>query len=406
LKLAIEIHQLLGKVGLMVSSQDLLKKVKAEISEITGDQLQGMLGKNPPPLLVDVREKEEQERGVLPGAKLIPRGFLELKIEDAVPDRNQELVLYCAGGNRSALAAQSLKQLGYQKVHSLIGGYTQWARDKRPTEQKSFLDSEKLDRYARHLSMPEVGEEGQLKLLKSKVFLVGAGGLGSPAAYYLAAAGVGTLGIIDDDVVDRTNLQRQILHNESRIGEPKVESAKQTLKALNPDVKVITYHSKLSSQNVLEIIKDYDVVVNGCDNFPTRYLINDACVFLKKPLVDASIYRFEGQVTVHIPFEGPCYRCLYPEPPPPEMAPSCAEAGVLGVLPGIVGCFQGIEVIKLLLGLGKPLVGRLLVIDTLSMKIREMKVRRDPKCPVCSDHPTIKELIDYEGFCRLAGGDR
>jgi molybdopterin/thiamine biosynthesis adenylyltransferase/rhodanese-related sulfurtransferase len=390
----------------MPSVQELMKKTKAQISEITSEELQKKIASTSDLVLIDVREKDEQERGTIPNAKLIPRGFLELRIEEAVPDKNQEIVLYCAGGNRSALAAKSLQDLGYKKTHSLIGGYTQWAREGRNTEQKSFLSAEKLDRYARHLTMPEVGEEGQIKLLKAKVFLVGAGGLGSPAAYYLAAAGVGTIGIIDDDVVDRTNLQRQILHNEQRIGEPKVESAKATLKALNPDTNVITYKEKLSSENVLEIIKDYDIVVNGCDNFPTRYLINDACVFLRKTLVDASIFRFEGQVTVHIPFEGPCYRCLYPEPPPPEMAPSCAEAGVLGVLPGIIGCLQGIETIKLILNLGKPLVGRLLVVDTLSMKVREMKIRRDPHCPVCGDKPTIKELIDYEGFCRLSGGDR
>lgn len=390
----------------MPTSQELVKAAKQEISEITGDELQKMLMKDPHLTLIDVREKEEHAAGVIPRARLIPRGFLELKIEDQAPERDKDVVLYCAGGTRSALAAQSLKRMGYKKVHSLIGGYGQWARESRPTEQRAFLDSAKIDRYARHLTMPEVGEEGQLKLLNAKVFLVGAGGLGSPTAYYLAAAGVGTLGIIDDDVVDRSNLQRQILHNESRIGEPKVESAKETLTALNPDVKVITYKEKLDSSNVLDIIKDYDIVVNGCDNFPTRYLINDACVFQKKPLVDASIFRFEGQITVHIPFEGPCYRCLYPEPPPPEMAPSCQEAGVFGVLPGIIGCLQGIEVIKLILGLGKPLVSRLLVIDTLSMKIREMKIRKDPECPVCSDKATIKELIDYEGFCRLAGGDR
>ncbi len=390
----------------MANFQDLLKNAKQQISEITTEQLATMLQKNPKLALVDVREKDEQERGILPNAKLIPRGFLELRIEEALPNRDEEVVLYCAGGTRSALAAQSLKGLGYSKVHSLIGGYTRWAGEKRPTVKQTFLDSQKLERYSRHILMPEVGEAGQVKLLNSKVFLVGAGGLGSPTAYYLAAAGVGTLGIVDDDVVDRSNLQRQILHNEERIGEPKVESAKQTLKALNPDVNVITYRERLSSENILDIIKDYDVIVNGCDNFPTRYLINDACIFLKKPLVDASIFRFEGQITVHKPFEGPCYRCLYPEPPPPEMAPSCQEAGVFGVLPGIIGCTQGIEVLKLLLNVGDPLVGRLLIFDTLKMKIREMKIRKDPACPVCGENPTIKELIDYEGFCSLAGGDR
>ncbi|MCE9626007.1 MAG: molybdopterin-synthase adenylyltransferase MoeB [Deltaproteobacteria bacterium] len=389
----------------MPSAQDLLKQTKQQISEVTPDQLVELQKKNPNLVLLDVREKDEQERGVLPNAKLIPRGLLELKIEDAVPDRKQEIVAYCAGGNRSALAALSLKQLGYEKVHSLIGGYSKWAGEGRPTTQKVFLDSQKLDRYSRHILMPEVGEEGQVKLLESKVFLVGAGGLGSPTALYLAAAGVGTLGIIDNDVVDRSNLQRQILHNEGRIGEPKVESAKQTLKALNPDVNIVTYRDRLSRDNVMDIIKNYDVIVNGCDNFPTRYLINDACVFLKKPLVDGSIFRFDGQVNVIKPYEGPCYRCLYPEPPPPEMAPSCQEAGVFGVLPGIIGCIQAIEVLKLLLGKGDPLVGRLLIMDTLKMKVREMKVRRDPACPVCGDNPTIKELIDYEWFCSMAGGD-
>lgn len=389
----------------MPSVQDILKQTKQQISELTPEQLVELQKKNPDLVLLDVREKDEQERGILPNAKLIPRGMLELKIEDAVPDRNREIVAYCAGGNRSALAALSLKQMGYSKVHSLIGGYSRWNQEGRPTVKQTFLDSQKLERYSRHILMPEVGEEGQVKLLDSKVFLVGAGGLGSPTAYYLAAAGVGTLGIVDNDVVDRSNLQRQILHNEARIGEPKVESAKQTLKALNPDINVVTYRERLSRDNVMELIKDYDVIVNGCDNFPTRYLINDACVFLKKPLVDGSIFRFEGQVNVIKPFEGPCYRCLYPEPPPPEMAPSCQEAGVFGVLPGIIGCIQGIEVLKLLLGKGDPLVNRLLIMDTLKMKVREMKVRRDPACPVCGDNPTIKELIDYEWFCSMAGGD-
>lgn len=389
----------------MPSVQDLLKQIKQQISELSPEQLTEMLKQNPALILLDVREKDEMERGILPNAKLIPRGVLELKIEDAIPDRDQTIVAYCAGGNRSALAALSLKQMGYTNVHSLIGGYTRWNQEGRPTVKQTFLDSQKLERYSRHILMPEVGEEGQVKLLNSKVFLVGAGGLGSPTAYYLAAAGVGTLGIVDNDVVDRSNLQRQILHNESRIGEPKVESAKQTLKALNPDINVVTYRERLSRENVMDLIKDYDVIVNGCDNFPTRYLINDACVFLNKPLVDGSIFRFEGQVNVIQPGAGPCYRCLYPEPPPPEMAPSCQEAGVFGVLPGIVGCIQGIEVLKLLIGKGDPLIGRLLIMDTLKMKVREMKVRRDPNCPVCGDNPTIKELIDYEWFCSMAGGD-
>ncbi len=389
----------------MPTFQDIISETKKQISEIKPEDLKAWLDSKKPLTLVDVREKDEQERGVIPNALLLPRGFLELKIEGLIPNKEQEVVLYCAGGVRSALATKALRDLGYKKVHSLIGGYTQWAQKGFPTQQKKFLKPDQMERYARHIMMPEVGEEGQIKLLESKVFLVGAGGLGCPAAFYLAAAGVGTLGIIDHDVVDRTNLQRQILHNEERIGEPKVESAKRTLKALNPDVNVITYREKLSRDNVMEIIKDYDIIVNGCDNFPTRYLINDACVFADKPLIDGSIFRFEGQICIFHGSKGPCYRCLYPEPPPPEMAPSCAEAGVFGALPGIVGTAQAIEVIKLILGKGEPLIGRLLIFDALKMKFKELKIRKDKNCPVCSEHPTIKELIDYEWFCSMAGGD-
>ena len=386
----------------MLTSKELISQIKKQISEITPQKLTEWIDQKKNIKLIDVREKEEHERGVIPNALLIPRGLLELKIEDQLPDKNQEVVVYCAGGNRSALATKTMNDLGYKKVHSLIGGYTQWASSGYSTSQKKMLRSDQLERYARHIAMPEVGEEGQIKLLQSKVFLVGAGGLGCPAAYYLAAAGVGTLGIIDHDVVDRTNLQRQILHNEERIGEPKVESAKKTLKALNPDINVVTYREKLTSENILKIIKDYDIIVNGCDNFPTRYLVNDACVFLKKPLVDGSIFRFEGQVCVFHSRIGPCYRCLYPAPPPPEMAPSCQEAGVFGALPGIVGTAQAIEVIKLVLKKGEPLIGRLLVFDALKMKFRELKIRKDPACPVCGENPSIKELIDYEGFCALS----
>ncbi len=390
----------------MANFQEILTQTKKQISEVKVEELKKWLDQKKNVVLVDVREKEEQEKGVIPNAKLIPRGFLELKIEDQIPHKDQEIVVYCAGGTRSALAAKSLKDLGYKNVHSLVGGYGAWSGAGLGTQQKKSLRSDQLERYGRHILMPEVGEEGQLKLLNSKVFLIGAGGLGCPAAYYLAAAGVGTIGIVDHDVVDRSNLQRQILHNESRIGEPKVESAKQTLKALNPDINVVTYREKLSRDNVMEIIKDYDVIVNGCDNFPTRYLINDACVFSKKPLVDGSIFRFEGQICVFDSASGgPCYRCLYPEPPPPEMAPSCQEAGVFGALPGIVGTAQTIEVLKILLGKGEALIGRLLIFDALKMKFKEMKTRRDPACPVCGDNPTLKELIDYEWFCSMSGGD-
>jgi molybdopterin/thiamine biosynthesis adenylyltransferase/rhodanese-related sulfurtransferase len=389
----------------MPTFQEMINQTKKQISEIKPEELKSWLDQKKNVILVDVREKDEQDRGIIPNALLIPRGFLELKIENQVPQKDQEVVVYCAGGTRSALAAKSLMDLGYKKVHSLIGGYTQWASQGLQTHIKKTLKGDQLERYARHIMMPEVGEEGQIKLLESKVFLVGAGGLGCPAAYYLAAAGVGTLGIVDHDVVDRTNLQRQILHNEERVGQPKVESAKQTLKALNPDVNIVTYREKLSRENVMEMIKDYDIIVNGCDNFPTRYLINDACVFLNKPLVDGSILRFEGQVCIFHAGLGPCYRCLYPEPPPPEMAPSCADAGVFGALPGIMGTAQAVEVIKLILGKGDPLIGRLLIFDALKMKFREMKIRKDKNCPVCGENPTIKELIDYEWFCSMSGGD-
>ncbi len=386
----------------MANSKDYISQIKKQISEISSSDLKGWIDQKRNIKLIDVREKDEQEQGVIPNALLIPRGLLELKIEDQIPNKEQEVVLYCAGGNRSALAAKSLQELGYKKVHSLIGGYGDWTKNKLPTYKKKFLRPDQLERYSRHILMPEVGEEGQIKLLESKVFLVGAGGLGSPAAYYLAAAGIGTIGIIDHDVVDRSNLQRQILHNEERVGELKVESAKKTLKALNPDINVVTYNEQLTSENIFRVIKDYDIIVNGCDNFPTRYLVNDACVFTKKPLVDGSIFRFEGQVSVYNPPAGPCYRCLYPAPPPPEMAPSCQEAGVFGALPGIVGTAQAVEVIKLVLQIGEPLIGKLLSFDALKMKFRELKIRRDPACPVCGENPTIKELIDYEGFCALS----
>lgn len=383
--------------------QDYLNQIKKGIREVTAEDVKKKINKKEDFLLVDVREKEETVGGTLPGAMPIVRGFLELKIENAEPNKNRDVVLYCAGGNRSALAAKALQDLGYKNVSSLKGGYSAWQHAGYPIEQQKSLSAEKLARYARHLSMPEVGEKGQMKLLGSKVMLIGAGGLGSPAGLYLAAAGVGTIGIIDNDVVDQSNLQRQILHDESWVGLPKVDSAVHRMKGINSDIKVVPYKTRLDRTNALEIFKDYDVIVNGCDNFATRYLINDACVFLKKPLVDGSIFRFEGQVTVFDPAKGgPCYRCLYPLPPPPEMAPSCQEAGVFGVLPGIIGCLQGVEVIKVLLGIGEPLIGRLMLYDALKQKFRELKIRRDTTCPVCGDNPTIKELIDYEWFCTTA----
>ena len=351
--------------------------------------------------MIDVRELDEYNDGYIRGATYIPRGKLELRIEDAVPKRDADVVLYCAGGNRSALAAKTLAELGYTNVRSLAGGFGAWKRAGGAVDKPFIFSAEQQARYARHTMMSEVGERGQAKLLSSKVLLLGAGGLGSPAAFYLAAAGVGTLGLVDDDVVDASNLQRQIIHTTSRIGTPKVDSAAKAINDLNPDVKVIKHQTRLSSENVLDIIKDYDLIVDGTDNFPTRYLLNDASLMLKKPVINASIFQFEGQVTVFKPFEGPCYRCLYPEPPPPGMAPSCNEAGVLGVLPGVIGVVQATEAVKLLLGIGKPLIGRLLQYDALNMRFREFKLPRDPKCAVCSEPGKKIELIDYEAFCAV-----
>jgi sulfur-carrier protein adenylyltransferase/sulfurtransferase len=382
----------------MPDFQQILKQVKSEIREVSVDEV----GRKHPQQLIDVREGDEWEQGYIPGAKWIPRGKLELRIEDTVADRDAEIVLYCAGGTRSALAARALKELGYTRVSSLAGGFGAWKKANLPTEKPFVFTPEQKSRYARHLMLPEVGEVGQAKLLQAKVLLLGAGGLGAPAGLYLAAAGVGTLGLVDDDVVDASNLQRQVIHSTRTVGVPKVESAKQTINALNPDVQVRTHQLRLSSENVLDVIRDYDLVVDGTDNFQTRYLLNDASLILKKPVVNASIFQFEGQVTVFKPFEGPCYRCLYPEPPPPGMAPSCNEAGVLGVLPGVIGVLQATEAVKLILGIGKPLVGRLLQYDALNMKFREFKLPRDPKCVVCSEPGKKIELIDYEAFCSIA----
>ncbi|MBI1909208.1 MAG: molybdopterin-synthase adenylyltransferase MoeB [Deltaproteobacteria bacterium] len=390
----------------MSSLDGLISKAKKETQELSPDEVQDKKRENPKIVLIDVREAEEVEAGLVPGAVTIPRGFLELQIEEEVPDRSTEIVCYCAGGIRSALAAKTLQEMGYKKVYSMAGGFTRWKNSGLPVARKKGLTPAQSSRYSRHTLLPEVGEEGQVKLLESKVLLIGAGGLGCPTAIYLAAAGVGTLGIIDFDDVDLTNLQRQILHTEEEVGRPKVESAKKRIAGINSETRVIPYREKLSRDNVMKIIADYDIIVNGCDNFPTRYLLNDACVFAKKPMVDGSIFRFEGQVTIFSPGQGPCYRCLYPEPPPPDMAPSCAEGGVLGVLCGIIGSIQGIETIKLLLGIGEPLIGRLILYNALRQQFKEMKVRRDPTCPVCGDKPTIKELIDYDWFCSGGKGQK
>ncbi len=385
------------------SSKSILDEARADIKEITVDDARRMLEK-PGTVVIDVREGEEWRQGHLPQALGIPRGFLELRIEEKVADRKTPLIMQCASGTRSLLAARTLREMGYENLYNLQGGFNAWKQAGLPWIADRQFNSDELLRYSRHFVIPEVGEKGQAKLLDAKVLLLGAGALGSPSGLYLAAAGVGTIGIVDYDVVDLSNLQRQIIHASDRVGMLKTESAQKSIAALNPGVKVNRHEVRLSSENVMDIVKEYDVVINCSDNFPTRYLINDACVFAGKPLVDGAIFQFEGNATVFYPSRGgPCYRCLYPEPPPPGMAPSCAEAGVLGVLPGLIGSIEALEAIKLILGAGKPLVGSMVYFDTLSDRdfVRVLKVKRDPNCPVCSDHPTQTRLIDYEAFCGL-----
>ena len=385
-----------------ITSNQLLNKVKETIREISVEDVLQELASDQKVHIIDVRERDEVADGYIPGASIIPRGFLEMNVEeDVTMDRSAPITLYCAGGNRSALAARDLGFLGYTNVRSMIGGFKAWKDSGYDFEQGGLLSEDELQRYARHIILPEVGEKGQQRLLKGRVLLVGAGGLGCPTALYLAAAGVGSIGLVDADVVDMSNLQRQILFGESDVGRPKVEAAKDRLLGLNPSIRVNTYHELLTSENVFDIFKEYDVIVNGCDNFPTRYLVNDAAVMADLPVVDGSIFRFEGQSTVYMPRKGPCYRCLYPEPPPPGEVPSCAEGGVLGVLPGTVGLMQATEVVKLIIEEGKPLIGRVLLYDAMEMKFRELKLRRDNSCPVCGDHPTITELIDYQQFCGM-----
>ncbi len=386
----------------MPTFQNYLQGIKKEIEENSPSDVKALVeAKDDTTAIIDVREQSEFVQGHIPGAKWIPRGFLEIRIEDAVPNRDAPVVLYCAGGTRSALAARSLRELGYTNVKSMSGGFGAWKRSGYEFELPHVLTPDQEIRYSRHTMLPEVGEAGQIKLLKSKVLCIGAGGLGSPSSMYLAAAGVGTIGLIDDDVVDTSNLQRQIVHNTERVGMAKVESAAQTLVGLNPDVTVNQYQTRLTSDNVLEILEGYDVIVDGADNFQTRYLVNDAALRFGIPVIHASIFRFEGQLTVFPAEGGPCYRCLYPEPPPPEEAPSCAEAGVLGVLPGVMGVLQATEAVKLILGQGDTLAGRLLMYDALGARFRQLKLRADPKCPTCGegvDRSKI-ELIDYVQFC-------
>ena len=392
----------------MPTYRELLAQTKAEIDEIGTPEAHERLAAPDVPLFLDIRELDEWQEGHIAGAVHIPRGNLESRVEGLIPDKDREIFIYCAAGSRSAFAAKALGELGYTDVVSVAGGFSDWKRNGYDFTTPKTLTPAQRSRYSRHLLIPEVGDEGQQKLLNARVLLIGAGGLGSPASLYLAAAGVGTLGIVDADVVDDSNLQRQIVHSTERLGEPKVLSAKRTIEALNPDVTVIPYEERLTSDNVERIFSaGWDVIVDGADNFPTRYLVNDASVWHDIPVVHGSIYRFEGQVTVFEPGQGsgagPCYRCLFPTPPPPELAPSCAEGGVLGVLPGIVGSLQASEALKLILGIGESLTGRLLLFDALHTTFDEVSVKRDPTCPVCGEHPTITEYIDYVQFCNLAG---
>jgi len=395
------------------SGAEFIRQIKSQIAEVDPAEVHSMLNGagngNGGVTVVDVRESEEIAQGHVPGAKLVPRGFLESRIEGAVPDRSQHVVLYCASGNRSALAAKTLTELGYENVESMTGGITLWKDRGYKVEVPRKITAEQRERYSRHMLVPEIGAAGQYKLLDAKVLLLGAGGLGSPTALYLAAAGVGTIGIVDDDVVDLSNLQRQVIHTTDRIGVPKVDSAEITMKALNPDVNVVKYETRIDASNIMEIIAGYDVIVDGVDNFPTRYLLNDASVRLKIPVVSASILGFDGQLSVFAPYDGPCYRCLYPVPPPAELAPSCGANGVLGVLPGTMGLLQATEVVKLIVGAGEPLIGRLLLYEALGATFTELKVRRDPECAICSREPEeISEdemgiFPDYEAFCAAAG---
>src|SRR4051794_39317396 len=387
------------------SGAEYIKQVKAEIDEVDPSAVSEVVGADGV-VIVDVRESDEWDAGHIPGARFVTRGHLESRIEGAVPDRSQRVILYCASGNRSALAAKTLRdELGYEHVESMTGGYTLWKDRGYAVEVPRTFTPEQRQRYSRHFLLPEVGVEGQQKLLDAKVLLLGAGGLGSPTALYLAAAGVGTLGLVDDDVVDVSNLQRQVIHATSRVGVPKVDSAEQAIKDLNPGVNVVKYATRLDASNIMEIIEGYDVIVDGVDNFPTRYLLNDATVRLRIPVVSASILGFDGQLSVFAPYEGPCYRCLYPTPPPAELAPSCGANGVLGVLPGVMGLLQAVEVVKLVTGAGEPLIGRLLLYEALSTSFTELKVRRDPDCAICSRDPeSISEeemgvFPDYELFC-------
>jgi len=383
----------------MATFRDLLQATKAEIREITPAEAEARRDAAPGTVFLDVREPDEFEQGAIAASIHIPRGHLEAQVEGRIPDRDSEVIVFCAGGVRSAFAAKTLGELGYTDVVSMSGGFNQWKDQGRPWSAPRTLTPDQRNRYQRHLLLPEVGEEGQLALLDAKVLLLGAGGLGAPSALYLAAAGVGTIGIVDMDVVDESNLQRQIIHNLDRVGMRKVDSARETIEKLNPDVKVNTHDTRLSADNVVELLSQYDLVVDGFDNFPSRYLVNDASLKTGTPVVHGSIFRFEGQATVFKPHDGPCYRCFLPEPPPPELAPSCAEAGVLGVLPGIIGSIEAMEAIKLILGYGESLSGKLLAYDSTDESFLTYKIRRDPNCPACSIDPDELVIAEYDQFC-------
>src|SRR5919205_821392 len=397
----------------MPSGADLLRQIKEQIQEVDPGQVHELVHQNGSgegaPAIVDVREQHEWDESHIGGAVHVPRGHLEQRIEGAVPDKSRQVILYCAQGNRSALAAKTLEELGYGDVASMRGGITLWKDRGYDVEVSRALTPEQRERYSRHLLIPEIGVEGQLKLLDAKVLLLGAGGLGSPTALYLAAAGVGTIGLVDDDEVDVSNLQRQVIHTTGGVGTPKVDSAERAIKDLNPEVKVVKHQLRLDASNIMDILPGYDVVVDGLDNFPTRYLLNDASVRLQIPVVSAAILGFEGQLSIFAPYEGPCYRCLFPQPPPAELAPSCGANGVLGVLPGTMGLLQAVEVIKLVTGAGDTLNGRLLLYDALGATFTELKVRRDPDCPICSIDPSdiseeeMGKFPDYEAFCAGAG---
>jgi molybdopterin/thiamine biosynthesis adenylyltransferase/rhodanese-related sulfurtransferase len=390
------------------SGAELLRLVKSQIEEVDPSEVNELIDEGV--AVIDVRETDEYSAGHLPGAKHVPRSYLETRIEGVVPDRSTQVILYCQSGNRSAWATRTLvDELGYEHVRSMTGGITLWKDRGYEVVVPRALSAEQRDRYSRHVLIPEIGIEGQLKLLDAKVLLLGAGGLGSPTALYLAAAGVGTLGIVDDDVVDLSNLQRQVIHSTQRVGIPKVDSAEESIHALNPDVNVVKYQTRIDASNIMEIIAGYDVIVDGVDNFPTRYLLNDATVRLQIPVVSASILGFDGQLSVFKPYDGPCYRCLFREPPPAELAPSCGANGVLGVLPGTMGLLQATEVVKLILDIGEPAIGRLLLYDALGATLTEVKVHRDPECPICSRDPEdiaddeMGVFPDYEAFCAAAG---